>query len=215
MKFFLVLTYIQLCISLHSQTKLIKRFTLNSEHVEIDTKELDEIKILNSENTTVEIDLLNEDSDLYCSIDEKTNDLLTVKFQRLQASNESGIFRKFITERIRRASLVIKIPKNKVVTILGTNVDVISESYQGQLKIYIDKGYVNLNTIVSNVELSLFQGNVYGEISKATMHINSTNGVIKVDERLKDSPFESEYIDSRKSFKVSTINANIFMTTNK
>lgn len=215
MKFFLVLTYIQLCISLHAQTKLTKRFTLNSEHIEIDTKELDEIKILNSENAKVEIDLLTEDSDLYCSIDEKTNDLLTVKFQRLQASNESGIFRKFITERIRRASLVIKIPKNKVVTILGTNVDVISESYQGRLKIYIDKGYVNLNTIVNSIELSLFQGNIYGEISKATMDITSTNGIIKVDEKLKDSPFKSEYIDSRKSFKVSTINANIFMTTNR
>lgn len=188
--------------------QMLKSFSSDAKSIEIFTEGLDEIKIINSDTDEIEVTLFDENPHSHhILIDEETS-VLKIGF-KLQFLQEDDIFRKFITKRLNRAFTVIKLPKNRKITVLGTNIGVISKSYNGNLNIYIDKGYVNLHEVQQNVDVKLFQGNVSAKLQKFNIDISSNRGKIKVADITYFKKYIKKTENTTRVFSVSSINANI------
>ncbi|WP_369048132.1 hypothetical protein [Tenacibaculum sp. UWU-22] len=211
MKYCFLILFCISCVCFSQQT-VVRSFTSDKKEIEITTDGLDQIIIANSDSDKVVIQLFDENPNShYIDINEESS-FLKIEFKS-QFIQEEGVFKKFITKRLNRVWAVIELPKNKKIEILGTNVNVVSKSYNGSLKIFIDKGNVRLNKVQNNAEVSLFQGNVFAQIlSNTNQDIKTNNGIIEVDKQKKNSPYKTKKLYSVNSFTVNSINANVFLT---
>ncbi len=206
--------YITLVIVLVSQCTIIsqnsssKSFTSLSNEIEINVRALDEVKIQNSNTEEIEVHVFSQSEEIYTITIKEFESLLKIDFEK--SSFSDTVFRKYITKRINRATTLIKIPKGKNITIIGDNVDVISEDYEGDLNIYIEKGYVDLHTIQQGLNLKLYQGNVYFSSMEANLNITTTTGKIEYNNRPVFSPYHVNKKSYKKQITVSSIKANIF-----
>lgn len=202
-----------LCMSsqLFSQQTLVKSFSSDATSIEISTDGLDEIKIINSESDQIEVNLFDENPHAHHILIDERASILKIGFE-LHFLEEDAVFRKYITKRLHRASVVIKLPKNKDLTILGKGIDVISNNYDGNISIYIDKGLVNLHQVQQNATIKLFQGNVFAWVFNSNVTIKSNKGKILVNEKLHPKEYKKEDFNFSKKFTLSTINANVSLT---
>lgn len=208
----LLVLFLWMSCQLFSQQTIIKSFSSDAKSVEISTEGLDEIIIQNSENDQIEVSLFDENPNAHHIIVEDKKEDLKISFE-LDFLEDDSVFRKYITKRLNRASIVVKLPKNKGITVLGTTIDVISKNYNGNLSIYIDKGYVNLNEVQQNVDVKLFQGTISATVSNSNIDIKSTNGQIVVNEKTYLKKYKKATKNVVKIFSVSSINANVTITT--
>lgn len=190
--------------------------SLSSEAIaiEIDTDGLDTITLLTSNNETIAVQLLDENPNTHYVTVDDTGTIVKIAF-KLDFIPQETVFRKFITKRLYRASAVVKLPKNKNITLHGKTIEIHSKNYQGNLTIYIDKGVVSLNEVQQNVVLKLFQGNVFATVVNSTIHIKSTNGNIVVNEKIYPKEYKKEAITSTKIVSISSIHANITLFENE
>ncbi|TYQ00034.1 hypothetical protein C7447_101642 [Tenacibaculum adriaticum] len=191
----------------------MRSFDTSVNEIELSTTGLDEIQIINSESNSIEVSVFDENPNSHYIIVDEENDLLKIEFNLQFINDESTVFRKFITERLNRASAVVKIPKNKSIIIYGTNIDLISKNYEGDLKIYIDKGLLKLNKVEGNIEAKLFQGNVFAEVKNSNIEVVSNNGKIMVNEEIHSKKYKKSSKFTSKIFKITSINANVMLTT--
>lgn len=191
-----------------AQETLVKSFSSNKNSIEIATDGLDEIKIINSNNQQIEVSLFEENLHSHHILINNESSILKISF-KLELVEAPKVFKKFITKRLNRASVVVKLPKDKSLTILGTNIDVISENYHGNLYVYIDKGFINLNEVQQNAKLKLFQGTVLATVSNSSVDIQSSKGKITVNEKVYAKKYQKTIENSSKYFQVSSINANV------
>ncbi len=212
-KMFFCVFWMQLNVSLYCQSSIVKEFTTNKKEIELDTQGLDEIKIVNSETGEIKIKLFNESVSFFTIVTNDMEKSLKISFEQI-LNEGSTIFRKYITKRLNRVSAVINIPKDKIVSIFGTHIDIVSKDYKGDLNIYIDKGFINLQTIQKNVILKLFQGNIYCKAINYNIDISTKNGIIKVKEKQEASPYKKRNSSSKNKFSVLSIHANIFIEGN-
>lgn len=178
----------------------------------MDTFGLDEVIILNTNSNKIEASLFDENPNTHVITVKEEFGVLKVSF-KLEFIEKSGVFKKFITERLHRASVMIKIPRNKSITVYGDHINVISESYQGDLNIYIEKGLVKLNEVKENVIIKLFQGNIFANVMDANIDILSNNGKIKVNEVIYSKKYKKELKNRSQKIKINSINANITLET--
>ncbi len=162
-QFYLILFLISQFLSFSQQISS-KKFTTTSS-IEIDTNGLDEIVLETSNDNFISIFLDEENPFTHHIITFEEHGFLKISFQS-EAVQKDEVFRKFITKRLNRASVKIKIPKGKQITFLGKEIDIISKNYQGDLSVFIDKGMLNFNTIKGDINAQLLQGIVFAEISK-------------------------------------------------
>lgn len=203
-------------IVLFSQSSAVRRFDSETKEIEFNILSLDEVKIENSEDDFIEIKVFSLTEELPLITTENTFGVFKINVKQvIKIHNESGVFRKFITERIQRASAVIKIPKNKTIRILGNNLDVISESYKGDLEIYIDKGLVNLHNVQGNALIKLFQGNIFATLSTTCIAIMSNKGTIKVNDTVYRESYQKKLNTCDTQFKVNSIHANVSISQPK
>ena len=199
---------------LFSQEKLIERRELRSNEIEIITDGLDDIILENSKNNLIEVILLDENPNTHSIFLKKEIGVLNVKFELNFNTSHQKVFRKFITKRLHRAKAIIKIPVNKNVIIHGRTIGVVSKSYQGNIKIYIDKGNVRLNEVKGNVLVKLFLGNVYAQLNKnINLDIETTKGEIVLNSRNIVNQYYKKKETSGFTFKVKSINANVILIT--
>jgi len=192
-----------------SQQKMVKQVFLTSNEIEISALGLDTLTILTSESNQVEVSLFNENvnsEDLEIS---NSSERLKITFKQPFIPNEKGVFRKFITKRLHRSYAVVKIPKNKNITIFGRNIDIVSKSYRGNLQIFIDKGVVKLHQLQGNTEIHLFQGTIVASVKNTNINIKTTHGTILFDGEKHSSPFVKTVKNASKKFVVNSINANV------
>lgn len=195
-----------------SQETLIKSFSSDANSIEITTDGLDEIKIINSESDTIEVSLFDENPNAHHILIDEDTSTLKISFN-LELIKGNQVFKKFITKRLNRATVIIKLPKYKSITILGTNIDVISNNYNGNLAIYVEKGHIHLNKVQQSASIKLFQGNVFATISNSNIDLKSNKGTIKVNEKLHTKNYKKETKNTIKTFSVSSINANVSLTS--
>lgn len=196
-----------------AQEKLIKKSTFQSKEVEIITDGLDDIVIENSLKNQIEVALLDENPNTHTIFIEEQDGVLKVSFKLNFKTYKEEVFRKYITNRLQRATAIIKIPNNKKVNIYGKTIDITSKSYEGDLKIYIDKGNVRLNEVKGNTLVKLFLGNVYGKLRKTTtINIETNNGEIHINKNSYSKQFYTKKgTKNICNFNVRSIKANVIL----
>ena len=192
-----------------SQQKLIKTVDDTVDEISILSFELDYVRIVNSETDQIEIELQDVNAKDYQIIVNEATSLFKISFKKDVLEGETKVFRKFITKRISKVNVVLKIPRNKKITIFGKHVDVYSKSYKGDLKIYIDKGDIQLNEIKQNAEIRMFDGNVSAKVYDTNIDVISNNGTILINGNNYTKNYKSETLNSNKIVKIFSINANI------
>lgn len=202
-------------ISLFSQEVIIKKTTINSEYIEIITDGLDDIVIENAKENQLEIQLFDENPNSHRVFTEEEDGVFKISFQLDFNNFKEEVFRKYITKRLQRAKIVVKIPKNKNVFVYGKTIGVETKSYQGDLSIFIDRGNVKLHQVKKNVLVKLFLGNVFAEIAKENaMNIKTSKGKIFINKQNYKSPFYNKITNPLAlKFNIESINANVILIT--
>ena len=108
-------------------------------------------------------------------------------------------------------SAIVKIPKNKKVTVFGETIDVQTGGYQGVLRILIDKGNVRIKGIKGITEVNLFAGTVFANINKNSLHIKTRKGTISLNDEVQKSPYKKKKKKAH-LLVVKSINANVVLT---
>lgn len=211
MKKTLSIAFICMYSFLFCQEKLIEKRIVLQENIEIITDGLDDVVIENSEGNKIEIVLFDENSNTHNVFFKEKRETLTVDFNLNFKTFKEDVFRKYITKRLQKASVIIKVPKNKRIVIYGKVIGVTSKSYQGDLSIFIDRGNVQLNKTQGNTNVSLFLGNVFAILtSNNNIYIETTKGKINVNRQVYKSVFsQKSKAKIPLSFNVNSINANV------
>ena len=195
-----------------SQKKIIKKFTTNIKEIAIFTKGLDDLVLENSTSEFIEILLNAEDPNKQHIVIEEKSTKTDIKFKIPVFKSEDAVFRKYITKRLKRASVTIKIPKKKEVSIFGEHINISSKSYNGNLNVLIEKGIVKLDTIQQNLVLKMYEGNLFGVLKKSNLTIASKIGKIKIDAVFYKKKYKENRMNTGKEIAITTLKGNIFLT---
>ena len=195
-----------------SQKKVVKKFQTFAAEITIYTAGLDNLVLENSTSEFIEVTLFAESYDEQLIKIEEKNKELFIKFHFEGTETREVVFRKFITKRLQRANVIVKIPTGKKVYIFGENVDIESKSHQNELAIYIENGIVKLHKIQAKTTLKLYSGNVYATVTNTNLNSNSKDGKIEVDDVLYEKKHQKKLLESTKYFSVTSLKANIFLT---
>ena len=198
--------------STFSQKKIIKKLTSTTKEIAIFTKGLDDLFLENSTSKFIEILLYSEDPNKQHIVIEEKSTKTDIKFKIPVFKSEEAVFRKYITKRLKRASVTIKVPKNKEVSIFGEHINISSKSYNGNLTVLIEKGIVKLDTIQQNAVLKMYEGNLFGVLKQSNLTIASKIGKIKIDAIFYKKKYEENRMDSSKEISITTLKGNIFLT---
>ena len=198
--------------STFSQKKIIKKFTTTTKEIAIFTEGLDALVLENSTSEFIEILLYAEDPNKQHIVIEEKSTKTDIKFKIPVFKSEDAVFRKYITKRLKRASVTIKIPKNKEVSIFGEHINISSKSYNGNLNVLIEKGIVKLDTIQQNLVLKMYEGNLFGVLKKSNLTIASKIGKIKIDAVFYKKKYKENRTDTSKEIAITTLKGNIFLT---
>ncbi|RSC95620.1 hypothetical protein EI424_00480 [Tenacibaculum singaporense] len=178
--------------------------------LEVVTYGLDDIVIENSKDEQLEVILLDENPHTHNILFKKEGEVFTIAFELNIPTLKNEVFRKYITRRLERARAVIKVPKNKHISIHGKTIGVTSKSYKGDVNIYIERGNIKLTTVQGNSNIDIFQGNVFAQITlKSKLDLKTNNGTILINGERKTSPFSKEITSASKTFTINSIHANI------
>ena len=213
MKSHFIILFCLISTAILSQKKVIKKVESQSKEIEISTLGLDDFVIENSESNFIEVYLVAENIEEQHILYKEEFDLVKIQFEIPDNKLEDGVFRKFITKRLHRASAIIKVPKNKVITVFGDEINVESKSYKGDLKIFIENGILKLHEVHSNLEVKLYTGNLYATLNKGTIEVISKNGEIKINDILVEKKYQKKEGKLEKEISIQSLNANIFLTT--
>lgn len=196
-----------------SQQKQLFSSDVKLNSIQFVTNNLDDITIENSKTEKLEIILENDNSFPIRIETKKTNETIVFSFQKEESSGlEPKVFRKYITKRLDRARVIVKIPVGKETTVFGQTVGVLSRSYAGNLSIYIDKGNVKLGKVKGDVSVNLFLGNVYAEVNDTNLKLKTVHGVIEIDKKNKETILVESSVSNKFNLSVKSIHANIYLT---
>ncbi|MEO9570640.1 MAG: hypothetical protein ABJH82_12195 [Polaribacter sp.] len=191
----------------------MKKFETLANEINIYTEGLDNIILENSDSDFIQVFLYAESyDDQVILIDNKKNGV-DVKFHFEGTETREVIFRKFVTKRLQRATVTIKIPISKKVYVFGETVDVEAKSLKNDLAIYIENGIVKLGSINSNTNLKLYSGNVFACVKDVNIDVISNDGKIKINKNIFKKKFKKLGINTNKKITINTIKANIFLTS--
>ena len=213
MKIRLVILFCLFSIVVLSQKKVVKKFQITATEIEISTLGLDDFVIENSESNFVEVYLFAENSGKQHIIYNEAYNLVKVQFNIPNNKLEEKVFRKFITERLHRASAIIKVPKNKVITIYGDEINVESKNYEGDLNFFIEKGILKLHKVFANLVVKMYAGNLYASLKKANISVVSKTGKIKINNIFVKKKYQKKDNESNIEVSINSLKANIFLTT--
>jgi hypothetical protein len=215
MKYIYVVSFLCFSTIIFSQKKVLKKFETNLQEIEISTTGLDNFVLEISTSDFIEITLFAENPNEQHILFNTENNVIQVEFIIEELQSEETIFRKFITERLQRASAVVKIPKGKKVTIFGENINIESKSYQGELAIFIEEGIVKFNEVKANTAIKLYEGSIYATLKNTNIDVTSNTGIIKIDDILHEKMYQNVSEKNQKNFTVTSLKANIYLTTQK
>jgi len=212
MKSYIVI-FLMVSTTFFSQKKISKQFETDTNEINIYTAGLDNITIENSESGFVEVYLYAEDYDEQLIKINHKNTSVNINFEFKGTQSREVVFRKFITKRLQRAHVIVKVPKNKEVYVFGENVDIESKDFKNNLAIYIENGIVKLNTIKANIILKLYSGNVFANTKNAIVNVKNGHGKIEVNGILKEKTYQKTPKISNGEVTVTTVKANVFLSS--
>jgi len=196
-----------------SQNKVLQKFETQLKEIEISTQGLDDVVIENSTSKFIEIYLITENIGQQNIVYKELNNRVKIQFEIPNTKQEDKVFRKFITKGLHRANAIIKVPKNKLITVFGDEINLESKSYIGDLKIFIEKGILKLHKIYANLQVKMYSGNLYATLNKGMIDVVSKNGKIKLNNVLVEQIDQTNMLELNKEISIHSLNANIFLTT--
>jgi hypothetical protein len=211
MKKIIIISFLCISTVIFSQKKAVQKFETDLKTIEISTEGLDDFVIENSTTNFIEIILFAENPNKQHIVFTKNKNEVQVEFQLEEMQRDETIFRKYITERLQRAHAIIKIPKEKSVTVYGGNINIESKNYQGDLNIYIEKGILKLNKIKASVYVKLYVGSVFADIKDAEINVVSNYGKIEVNDVLYEKKYQKVSEKAQLKFSVNSMKANVFL----
>ena len=196
----------------NGQKKSVKTITTSNSVISISTMGLDELILENTTFEEIEITLKAENaSNQYILEEEKELEFyIQFKFPSLKVPNEP--FRKYITERLKRASAVIKIPTGKSVIINGENCDIISSFSGNELSIDLLNSIIRLQSFAKDNFIRFHAGNLYLGTSEVNLDLQTKTGIISDGKIKKEKSFKSYKNTSAAKTMVRTIKGNIFLS---
>lgn len=197
---------------MHGQKKSVKTITTGSSVISISTMGLDQLTLENSASEEIEITLKAENaSNQYISEEQKELEFhIEFKFPNLTFTNQP--FRKYITERLKRASAVIKIPKGKSVLIQGENCDIISSFSGNELSIDLLNSIIRLQSYSKDSFIRFHAGNLYLEKQEMNVDLQTKTGIITDGKIKKGKSYKLLTHPSAAKTMVRTIKGNIFLS---
>ena len=208
----IVFFFLLISTSILSQKKAVKKFETQLKEIEISAHGLDSFVIENSDSNFIEVYLIAENITKQHIIYKEEFNTLKIQFEIPESLPEDKVFRKFITERLQRASVVVKIPSNKKITVFGDEINIESKSYQGDLNVFIEKGILKLHTIFANLVVKMYAGNLYATSSNSSIDIVSKTGKIVINDVSVDKTYQKRVAKSMKEVRINSAKANIFLT---
>ena len=198
-----------------AQQKILKTIESDAPFIEIKTEGRDNLDI--EESTSNELAMFISDLDGLGVVENFScndyNCVLSIKTQLKIDNPLTNKIHQFPIAPASNVSAVVKIPKDKKVTVFGEMIDVQTMGYQGVLRMIIDKGNVRMQGLKGMVAIDLFAGNVYAKVAENSLDIRTRKGRISLDTVRQSSPFRKK---GKKSHQlvVKSINANIVLTNN-
>ncbi len=187
-----------------------KTFSSSATKINIDVSGLDELIIENSKTHFISIFLKDQNPNTHGIIVEEKKEQLNLSFALDFLPQDETVFRKYITKRIERATVIIKLPKDKNLKITGKTADIISKGYDGDLEVYLENGLVNLNTVIKNATVKIIQGNVFATIDTSTsVVLNSNLGKIVINNKEYKKTYQKEVFSEENSFIFKSIYGNV------
>lgn len=200
-------------ISLFAQQKIIRTIQSDAPYVEVKTDGIDNLVIQESDSN--ELEMIISDADGLGVIDDFScndfNCVLSIKTELKIDNPITNKINQFPLAPPSNVTAVVKIPKNKKVTIYGETIDVQTQGYEGILRILIDKGNVRIKGIKGITEVELFTGTVFAAIHQNALDIKTRKGKISVNEEVQKSPYRKKKKKAHK-LVVRSINANVVLT---
>lgn len=209
-----VILFLLFSFNLFSQKKVQQQFYTPLNDIQISTNGLDDFVIENTTSTFIEVVLFAENpkKQHIVYVDDERVASIEFKFDN-NLETEDGVFRKFITKRLERASAVIKVPKGKNVTIFGENINISTDNFKNELSIFIEKGIVKLNHIQNNTTVNLYAGLVSASVKNTDIKVTSNIGTIQIDDQLFHKKYENNADSNQKKLTINSIKANVFLKT--
>ncbi|MEQ6124915.1 hypothetical protein AAON49_11970 [Pseudotenacibaculum sp. MALMAid0570] len=213
MKYTTFLLFFLFTIVSTAQQKIVRTIKSNAPYVEVKTDGIDNLVI--EESDSGQLEMIISDVDGLGVIDDfKCNDyncVLSIKTELKIDNPLTNKINQFPLAPPSNVSAIVKIPKNKKVTIYGETIDIQTKGYKGILRILIDKGNVRIEGIKGITEVELFTGTVFATIQKNALDIKTRKGKISLDEEVQKSPFRKK-IKKADKLVVRSINANVVLT---
>ncbi|MFY0629071.1 MAG: hypothetical protein JXR05_01750 [Flavobacteriaceae bacterium] len=195
------------------QQKITRKTQSDAPYVEVKTEGIDNLIIQESEGSELEMEIVDADGlgvvqDFVCN---DFNCVLSIKTELKGTNDINNKINQLPIAPPTNVSVIVKIPKNKKVTIYGETIDIQAEGYQGVLRILIDKGNVRIKDIKGITEVNLFTGNVYATINNNALNIKTRKGTISLNDEVQKSPYKKRKKKTH-LLVVKSISANVILT---
>lgn len=198
-------------VTFTAQKKVIRTIDFQSKSLEINTFGLDVITVENSDNQLLEIELFAENALQQHIVFEIKNEQGILKFNLSLPTAENEVFRKYITKRLNRASVKLKVPKNCKLTFNGDNINIITQSIQNNMDVFVDKGILKFGTISSKIFTKIYGGNIYADVSNSNFTVSSNLGDIIFKEKTHKRQLVEKKATKQFNLEILSIKANIFL----
>jgi len=198
-------------VTFFAQKKVIKTIDFQSKSLEISTFGLDVITVENSENQELQIELFAENALQQHIVFETKNEQGILNFNLTLPTAEKEVFRKYITKRLNRASVKLKVPKNCKLTFNGDNINIFTQSIQNNIDVFVDKGILKFGTVSSNIFIKIYGGNIYADVSKANYKVSSNLGDIVYKNETHKKEFVQNKATNQYNLEIISIKANVFL----
>lgn len=209
---FLILLFF-IPFGLLAQQKIIKTVKSDAPYVEVKTDGIDNLVIQESDSD--ELEMIISDADGMGVIENFScndfNCVLSIKTELKIDNPQTNKINQFPLAAPTNVTAVVKIPRNKKVTVFGETIDIQTEGYQGVLRILIDKGNVRIKGIKGITEVDLFTGTVFANVNENALDIRTRKGSISLNKETQKSPFKKKIKKAHKLI-VKSINANVVLT---
>jgi hypothetical protein len=195
------------------QQKITRKIKSDAPYVEVKTEGIDNLIIQESEADELEMIISDADGlgviqDFVCN---DFNCVLSIKTELKGTNDINNKINQLPIAPPTNVTAIVKIPKNKKVTVYGGTIDVQTDGYQGILRILIDKGNVRIKGIKGITEVNLFAGAVFANINENSLNIKTRKGSISVNNEMQKSPYRKKKKKSH-LLVVKSINANVVLT---
>ncbi len=209
-----LLSIFLLCsVSLLAQQNISKKIKSDANYVEVRTDGIDNLIIQESSSDELEMKITDKDglgvvNDFSCA---EGRCLLRIKTELKIAHPNTNKINMFPQEAPSNVSAVVKIPRNRKVTVFGDEIDIQTKGYEGTLLILIEKGIIRLDAIKGITDIQLSSGSVYAKIQKSYLDIKTRKGRILLNDSIQKSPLKRKLKDSHK-LTIRSVNANVVLT---